>query len=175
MECPFDGENVKVVNYAVGGERRVSGFKCPACGTVFTIDFIEKMVVSAAEEYCSRFNIPFVTKKGIQNFLPFKVDNILLNRILDNLVKSKVLAKYMRGNYILVSRCGRNLKTVLAKYGNVLFSRSKKIMFYVSEDGSEMYDVREVERAIENASILDVCEEQKSKIEESSKAVVEEE
>ncbi|MEM4169848.1 MAG: hypothetical protein QXY99_07165, partial [Thermoproteota archaeon] len=155
MKCPFDGEEVETIKYAVGGERRVSGFKCPLCGTVFTIDFVEKIVLSAIEEYCNRFNIPFVTKKSIQNFLPFKVDGRLLNRILDNLVKSKILAKYMRGNYIFVNKCGRNLKIVLAKYGGVLFGKSKKVIFYISEDGSEMYDVREVERAIESASILD--------------------
>ncbi|MEM3384785.1 MAG: hypothetical protein QW134_09010 [Nitrososphaeria archaeon] len=77
-----------------------------------------------------------MTKKSIQNFLQFKVDSRLLNRILDNLVKSKILAKYMLGNYIFVNKCGRNLKIVLAKYGGVLFGKSKKVTFYISEEGS---------------------------------------
>jgi len=154
MICPYDGG--RVVPKYVGTKRgsEVAGYKCTGCGAMFPPSFVRDHVLEVIERFCDKFDTPLVTKKSVQKFDDLKVDPLLLHRALEDLVRMRTLAKYGRGRYIFVRKCGDSLKAVVFLYGDVLFGNSKKVLCYMAEDG-RTFSAREVEGAITEALRID--------------------
>jgi len=154
MICPNDGSVLVPVRARSAKGPGAICYRCGECGAIFPYTFVRDHVLEVIERFCDKFDTPLVSKKSVQKFDDLKVDPLLLHHVLEDLVRMRTLAKYGRGRYLFVRKCGDSLKAVIFLYGDVLFGNSKKVLCYMGEDG-RVFSAREVEGAITEALKID--------------------